>query len=75
MGGTVFDERAQVLWSELGGELRPIQWQREAGRTRGGISGDKNLGRSSMLERVLFGRITGGQPRRLRPLMLTGMRG
>ena len=61
MGGAVFDERAQVLASELGEEERPIGGLWAAGEITGGIHGDNRLGGSSLLECVVFGRIAGEQ--------------
>jgi len=61
MGGAVFNERAQVLASELGEEERPIGGLWAAGEITGGIHGDNRLGGSSLLECVVFGRIAGEQ--------------
>jgi succinate dehydrogenase/fumarate reductase flavoprotein subunit len=61
MGGAVFNERAQVLASELGDEQRPIGGLWAAGEITGGIHGDNRLGGSSLLECVVFGRIAGEQ--------------
>jgi flavocytochrome c len=61
MGGAVFNERAQILSSELGEEEKPIQGLWGAGEITGGIHGDNRLGGSSLLECVVFGRIAGEQ--------------
>lgn len=61
MGGAVFNERAQILSSELGEEEKPIQGVWAAGEITGGIHGDNRLGGSSLLECVVFGRIAGEQ--------------
>ncbi|KAL1837615.1 hypothetical protein VTJ49DRAFT_3576 [Mycothermus thermophilus] len=61
MGGAVFNERAQVLASEIGEEAKPIQGLWAAGEITGGIHGDNRLGGSSLLECVVFGRIAGEQ--------------
>ncbi|KAK4187471.1 putative fumarate reductase flavoprotein subunit [Podospora australis] len=60
MGGAVFNEHAQLLASELGGEEeKPIQGLWGAGEITGGLHGDNRLGGSSLLECVVFGRIAG----------------
>ncbi|KAL2268195.1 hypothetical protein VTJ83DRAFT_3041 [Remersonia thermophila] len=61
MGGAVFNERAQVLASEMGDEEKPIPGLWAAGEITGGIHGDNRLGGSSLLECVVFGRIAGEQ--------------
>lgn len=61
MGGAVFNEKAQVLASELGEEEKPIEGLWAAGEITGGIHGDNRLGGSSLLECVVFGRIAGEQ--------------
>ncbi|GAB1317339.1 hypothetical protein MFIFM68171_07549 [Madurella fahalii] len=61
MGGAVFNEKAQILASELGEEEKPIEGLWGAGEITGGIHGDNRLGGSSLLECVVFGRIAGEQ--------------
>ncbi|KAL2018748.1 hypothetical protein VTK56DRAFT_454 [Thermocarpiscus australiensis] len=61
MGGAVFNERAQILSSELGEEQKPILGLWGAGEITGGLHGDNRLGGSSLLECVVFGRIAGAQ--------------
>ncbi|KAL2114925.1 hypothetical protein VTJ04DRAFT_10588 [Mycothermus thermophilus] len=61
MGGAVFNEKAQVLASEIGEEEKPIPGVWAAGEITGGIHGDNRLGGSSLLECVVFGRIAGQQ--------------
>jgi flavocytochrome c len=64
MGGVVMDDHAQVLSSELGQEQKPIPGLWAAGEITGGIHGDNRLGGSSLLECVVFGRISGEQAAR-----------
>ncbi|KAK3989714.1 putative fumarate reductase flavoprotein subunit [Cladorrhinum sp. PSN332] len=64
MGGAVFNERAQILRSKLGGdevtgEKKAIEGLWGAGEITGGLHGDNRLGGSSLLECVVFGRIAG----------------
>jgi flavocytochrome c len=66
MGGAVFNERAQILRSDLGEEEKPIEGLWGAGEITGGLHGDNRLGGSSLLECVVFGRIAGEQAARLR---------
>lgn len=61
MGGAVFNEKAQILASEIGEEQRPIEGLWGAGEITGGLHGDDRLGGSSLLECVVFGRIAGEQ--------------
>ncbi|KAK0648870.1 FAD binding domain-containing protein [Cercophora newfieldiana] len=61
MGGVVINEHAQVLSSDLGQDQRPIPGLWAAGEVTGGIHGDNRLGGSSLLECVVFGRISGEQ--------------
>ncbi|KAK0611062.1 fumarate reductase-like protein [Immersiella caudata] len=59
MGGVAINDHAQVLASELGQEQKPIQGLWAAGEITGAIHGDNRLGGSSLLECVVFGRISG----------------
>mgnify|MGYP001371735905 FL=1 len=60
MGGAVFNERAQILASDIGETPeKPIPGLWGAGEITGGIHGDNRLGGSSLLECVVFGRIAG----------------
>jgi hypothetical protein len=61
MGGVVINDHAQVLSSDLGQEQKPIPGLWAAGEITGGVHGDNRLGGSSLLECVVFGRISGEQ--------------
>ncbi|KAL2263814.1 hypothetical protein VTK26DRAFT_4981 [Humicola hyalothermophila] len=75
MGGAVFNERAQILASELGDEERPIRGLWGAGEITGGIHGDNRLGGSSLLECVVFGRIAGEEAAQWAEREESGVRG
>jgi succinate dehydrogenase/fumarate reductase flavoprotein subunit len=64
LGGAVFNERAQILSSELVEEERPIQGLWGAGEITGRIHWDNRLGGSSLLGCVVFGQIAGEQAAR-----------
>jgi len=61
MGGVVINDHAQVLSTDLGQEQKPIPGLWAAGEITGGVHGDNRLGGSSLLECVVFGRISGEQ--------------
>jgi len=58
MGGIAADERAQVLSAS---SKRPIPGLYCAGEVMGGIHGENRLGGSSLLDCVVFGRISGAE--------------